>query len=135
MAMANQSEDQALETPFPGGSEEYEHLLDDYSHFAAPAEGEVLQGHVLKVTDKEVIVDFGYKSEGIVPITEFQLPDGTVTVRKGDSIDVMVDRHAPHVEGYMTLSHERAVRLRSWDTLEKAFQEGLLVSGRVLGRI
>src|SRR5262249_1630460 len=94
-----------------------------------------LQGHVLKVTDKEVIIDFGYKSEGYVPIAEFTLPDGTVSVRRGDNIDVMVDRHAPHMEGYVALSHEKAVRLRSWDTLEKAIQEGLLISGRVLGRI
>lgn len=124
-----------MDQPFPEMGDEYEQMLDDYSHFAAPAEGEILQGHVLKVTDKEVIVDFGYKSEGIVPLSEFQLPDGSFTVKSGDSIDVMVDRHAPHVEGYITLSHDRAVRLRSWDTLEKAFQENLLISGRVLGRI
>ncbi|MBI3679349.1 MAG: 30S ribosomal protein S1 [Acidobacteria bacterium] len=133
--MANQPDDQPRELPFPGESDEYEQMLDDYSHFAPPSEGEVLQGHVLKVTDKEVIVDFGYKSEGIVPLTEFALPDGTTEVKRGDLIDVMVDRHAPHVEGYITLSHERAVRLRCWDTLEKAYQEGLLISGRVLGRI
>ncbi|MBL8212739.1 MAG: 30S ribosomal protein S1 [Bryobacterales bacterium] len=132
--MANQPEDQ-LEQPYGGSEDEYEQMLDDYSHFAAPADGEVLQGHVLTVTEKEVIIDFGYKSEGIVPLSEFTLPDGTITVKRGDSIDVMVDRHAPHVEGYVTLSHDRAVRLRSWDTLEKAFQENLLISGRVLGRI
>ncbi len=128
-------QDQSLEMAFEGVDEGLEQLLDDYSHFAPPAEGELLQGHVLKVTDKEVIVDFGYKSEGIVPLTEFLLPDGTVTIKSGDSVDVMVDRHAPPVEGYVTLSHEKAVRLRNWDTLEKAFQEGLLISGRVLGRI
>jgi len=133
--MAENPQDQSLEMPFEDTDEGLEQLLDDYSHFAPPAEGELLQGHVLKVTDKEVIVDFGYKSEGIVPITDFALPDGTVTVKRGDSVDVMVDRHAPPVEGYVTLSHEKAVRLRNWDTLEKAFQEGLLVSGRVQGRI
>jgi small subunit ribosomal protein S1 len=133
--MAEKPQDQSLEMAFEGVDEGLEQLLDDYSHFAPPAEGELLQGHVLKVTDKEVIVDFGYKSEGIVPLTEFQLPDGTVTIKRGDNVDVMVDRHAPPVEGYVTLSHEKAVRLRNWDTLEKAFQEGLLISGRVLGRI
>ncbi|MCC6394141.1 MAG: 30S ribosomal protein S1 [Bryobacterales bacterium] len=135
MAMADQPEDRTPEAPISAAGDEYEQLLDDYSHFAAPAEGEILAGHVLKITDKEVIVDFGYKSEGIVPIAEFQLPDGSIAVQAGDSIDVMVDRHAPHVEGYITLSHEKAVRLRSWDTLEKAFQEGLPILGRVIGRI
>ncbi len=133
--MADQPEDRTPETPISAAGDEYEQLLDDYSHFAAPAEGEILAGHILKITDKEVIVDFGYKSEGIVPIAEFQLPDGSITVQPGDSIDVMVDRHAPHVEGYITLSHEKAVRLRSWDTLEKAFQESLPILGRVIGRI
>ena len=52
---------QNQEQPNPelfAGEEDYEHLLEDYSHFAPPAEGEILQGTVLKVTDKEVIVDF-----------------------------------------------------------------------------
>ena len=88
--------------------EEYEHLLDDYGHFAPPSEGEILEGHVLKVTDKEVIVDFGYKSEGLVPIEQFKLPDGTVQVQRGDVIDVMIDRSGPEVEGYTLLSHEKA---------------------------
>lgn len=133
--MPYEPEDLSLETASPASVEDYEHLLEEYSHFAPPAEGELLQGHVLRVTDKEVIVDFGYKSEGIVPLSEFLLPDGTVTIRAGDAIDVMVDRHGPPVEGYVTLSHEKATRLRSWDTLERAFAEGLLVSGRVLTRI
>ena len=53
--------------------ENYENLLDDYSHFAPPAADEVLQGTVLSITAKDVIVDFGYKSEGIVPIEQFQI--------------------------------------------------------------
>jgi small subunit ribosomal protein S1 len=59
-------------------------LLDDYSHFAPPAADEVLQGTVLSLTAKDVIVDFGYKSEGIVPIEQFQGPGGEITVRPGD---------------------------------------------------
>ncbi len=115
--------------------EDYEHLMEDYSHFAPPSEGEVLEGHVLKVTDQEVIVDFGYKSEGLVPIEQFATADGHVTVQAGDTIDVMIDRHGPEVEGYILLSHDKASRLRAWDNLEKAYREGLLVSGRVLGRV
>jgi small subunit ribosomal protein S1 len=129
------SEESMAEIFADGDGEDLEHLLENFSHLAPPTEGEILQGHVLKVTAKEVIVDFGYKSEGLVPLTEFQLPDGSVTVRSGDTVDVMVDRHSPPVEGYIVLSHLRAARLRCWDTLDKAYREGLLVSGRVLGRI
>src|SRR5260221_1711556 len=116
------------------GEEDYEHLLEDYSHFAPPAEGEILQGTVLKVNAKEVIVDFGYKSEGLVPIEQFQGPDGEVRVRAGDPIDVMID-HGERPEGYVLLSYEKAFRIRICDNLEKAFQQQLTISGRVLGRV
>lgn len=123
-----------LEHPVEGNVEEYEHLLDDYSHFVPPAEGEILEGRVLKVTPTEVIVDVGYKSEGLVPIEQFRGPEGEVQVRPGDVVDVIID-HGEQVEGYILLSHEKAARLRVWETLEKAFHEQLIVSGRVLGRV
>jgi small subunit ribosomal protein S1 len=115
--------------------EDYEHLLDDFSHFAPPAENEVLQGRVLKVTAKEVIVDFNYKSEGLVPIEQFTSPTGEVRVKKGDVIDVMVDHSGERPEGYVLLSHEKAARLRIWAHLEKAAAEQLVISGRVLERV
>ena len=59
----------------------YENLLDDYSHFAPPAADEVLQGTVLGITAKDVIIDFGYKSEGLVPLEQFQSHSGEVTVK------------------------------------------------------
>jgi small subunit ribosomal protein S1 len=133
--MANKQDDPRLRPQPALPEEDYEHLLEDYSHFAPPSEGEILEGRVLKVTEKEVIVDFGYKSEGLVPIEQFLSPDGQVTVQPGDAIDVMIDRHGPEPEGYVLLSHEKASRIRSWDNLEKAHREGLLVSGRVLGRV
>jgi small subunit ribosomal protein S1 len=123
-----------LESPLQNNTEDYEHLLDDYSHFVPPGEGEVLDGRVLKVTSQEVIVDFGYKSEGLVPIEQFRGPGGEVQVQPGDVIDVMID-HGEEVEGYILLSHERAARIRVWDNLEKASAEQLIISGRVLGRV
>jgi small subunit ribosomal protein S1 len=113
----------------------YENLLDDYSHFAPPAADEVLQGKVVGITAKDVIVDFGYKSEGLVPIEQFQGPGGEVTVQPGDPVDVMIDHAGEQPEGYVLLSHTRAARLRIWDNLEKAYQEQLVISGRVLGRV
>jgi len=130
---SNQNQEYQNKEPL-AGEEDYEHLLEDYSHFAPPAEGEILQGTVLKVTAKEVIVDFGYKSEGLVPIEQFQAPDGSVRVKPGDAIDVMID-HGERPEGYVLLSHEKAFRIRVWDNLEKAYQEQLTISGRVLGRV
>jgi small subunit ribosomal protein S1 len=117
-----------------GVPDSYEEMLDDYSHFAPPSADEVLQGTVLSLTAKDAIIDFGYKSEGIVPIEQFQGPGGEITVRPGDVVDVMID-HGEQVEGYVLLSHSRAARLRVWDNLEKAYAEQLVISGRVLGRV
>ena len=115
--------------------ENYEDFLEDYSHFAPPAADEVLQGTVLSISGKEVIIDFGYKSEGLVPIDQFQAHSGELTVRVGDAVDVMIEHGGEQPEGYALLSHTRAARLRVWDHLEKAFQDQLVLSGRVLGRV
>jgi len=131
---SKQDEGQLTPQEVPAETTDYEQLLDDFTHYSPPVEGEVLQGHVLKVTDKEVIVDFGYKSEGLVPIGQFIQPDGSVQVQPGDAIDVVIDRHGAEVEGYILLSHEKAARLRAWENLERAYRENLLVSGRVLGK-
>src|SRR6266849_6596619 len=115
-----------VDVGFPG--------VEDYSHLAPPSEGELLLGHVVKVTAQEVIVDFGYKLEGLVPIEQVKQPDRAVAFKAGEPIDVMVDHHGPRPEGYVLLSHSRASRLRVWDTLEKAMNEQLLVSGHVTER-
>jgi len=129
--MADEQNDAQADQTMP---DSYEEMLDDYSHFAPPAADEVLQGTILSLTAKDVIVDFGYKSEGLVPIEQFQGPGGEVTVRPGDVVDVMID-HGEQIEGYVLLSHSRAARLRVWDNLEKAYQEQLIISGHVLGRV
>jgi small subunit ribosomal protein S1 len=130
--MADELNDAQQDEAMP---DSYEELLDDYSHFAPPTADEVLQGTVLSLTSKDVIIDFGYKSEGIAPIEQFQGPGGEVTVRPGDVVDVMIDHGGEQMEGYVLLSHTRAARLRVWDNLEKAYNEQLVISGRVLGRV
>ncbi|MGA3188405.1 MAG: 30S ribosomal protein S1 [Bryobacteraceae bacterium] len=122
-----------MDVDFPS-EEDYEHLIEDYSHLAPPSEGELLQGRVVKVTPHEVIVDFGYKLEGLVPGEQVRQPDGSVPFQAGDPIDVMIDRSGPQPEGYVLLSFSKASRLRIWDNLEQAMREQLLVSGRVTER-
>src|SRR6187200_2872765 len=80
--------------------EEFDKLLDVYdSSFRNIAEGEVVKGTVLKVTASEVIVDVGYKSEGIIPISEFLDERGQVAVEAGDLVDVLLERTEDR-EGY-----------------------------------
>ncbi|MGA3203314.1 MAG: 30S ribosomal protein S1 [Bryobacteraceae bacterium] len=122
-----------MDVDFPS-EEDYEHLIEDYSHLAPPSEGELLQGRVVKATPQEIIVDFGYKLEGLVPIEQVRQADGSVPFKPGDAIDVMIDRSGPQPEGYVLLSFSKASRMRIWDNLEQAMRDQLLVSGRVTER-
>jgi small subunit ribosomal protein S1 len=70
----------------------------------------------------------------LVPIDQVRQPDGTVSVKAGDTIDVMVDRHSQQPEGYVLLSHSKASRLRIWDTLEAAMRDATMIPGKVTER-
>jgi len=101
---------------------------------AALNDEQIVSGHVLKVTPQYVVVDIGYKSEGVVPVAEFTDHEGNVTVHPGDEIAVM--REPGHTEeGYINLSHQKAQRLRAWDEIEKAFNDKAPVKARVIDRI
>src|SRR3954462_5969341 len=110
-------------------------LLDAYDNsFRNIAEGEVVKGTVLKVTASEVIVDVGYKSEGIIPVDEFIDETGQVSVQPGDTVDVLLERTEDR-EGYVVLSREKAEKMKIWDEVEKAYAERKVVIGRVIERI
>ena len=102
---------------------EYARLLDVYdSSFRNIAEGEVVKGTVLKVTPSEVVVDVGYKSEGMIPTGEFLDENGELTVQAGDIVDVLLERTEDR-EGYVVLSREEAEKMKIWDEVEKAYSE------------
>jgi small subunit ribosomal protein S1 len=114
---------------------EYARMLDFYdTSFRNIAEGEVVKGTVLKVTDSEVIVDVGYKSEGIIGVQEFLDENGQVTVQAGDIVDVLLERTEDR-DGYVVLSREKAEKMKIWDDVEKAFADRKVVIGRVIERI
>jgi small subunit ribosomal protein S1 len=101
---------------------------------AALNEEQIVTGTVLKVTPQYVVVDIGYKSEGVIPVAELQDHEGNVRVQRGDEIPVM--REPGHTEeGYINLSHEKAQRLRAWDEIEKAFNDKASVKARIIDRI
>src|SRR5271167_4732127 len=101
---------------------------------AALNEEQIVTGTVLKVTPQYVVVDIGYKSEGVVPVAELQDHEGNVRVQRGDEIAVM--REPGHTEeGYINLSHEKAQRLRAWDEIERAFNDKASVKARIIDRI
>ena len=105
----------ATASPAPSREREaYSHLIDDYTHFSTLHQGETRQGRVVKISGDGVIVDIGYKNEGLVPVEQFRDAFGQIKVQPGDLIDVMLD-NAAEVEGYIRLSHDRAKRLKLWE--------------------
>src|SRR5437763_6620325 len=119
--------------PRPSG-EDFGSILDQFEQEQSTLqEGEVVRGTVVGITERGVVIDFGYKSEGIVNQNEF-MENGQLAVKPGDEVDVLV-KNMETGEGFPVLSRADAVRLRAWDDLEKAFEDDTPVKGRVIERI
>jgi small subunit ribosomal protein S1 len=91
------------------------------------AEGEIVKGTIIEVRPKEVLVDIGYKSEGVIPINEFIDPKA---VKTGDEIDVLIERLEDR-DGMVVLSKEKAEFKKNWERILTICNEGGTVQGRV----
>ncbi len=100
----------------------------------APSEDNVFKGSVIKITATHVVVDIGFKSEGLVPIAEVTDADGAIKFQPGDEIAVMV-QHGRNEEGSVLLSHERAQRVRVWEQIDQAHQAKTPVKGKIVERV
>jgi small subunit ribosomal protein S1 len=98
------------------------------------SEGEIVQGKIIGVTSNHVVVDVGYKSEGLVPLDEFQRRGGELTVEIGDEVEVLLE-NAEDMEGHVLLSKRKAERMRVWADVEKSYNAGEIIHGTVLDRI
>jgi small subunit ribosomal protein S1 len=116
-------------------AEDYKKLLELYDDSMRNlTEGEIVPGRVIGITANSVIVDVGYKSEGLVPIDEFMDRDGTLHVKEGDEVDVLLEK-TEDLEGHVLLSFTKAQRMRRWTEVERAYKEGRVIKGRVTDRI
>ncbi len=116
----------------PQGHEaEPEERMEDWFREALAdfEEGEILRGRIVQVRDGEVLVDVGYKSEGVIPIEEFHRTG--VTPRVGDEIEVYLEAKED-AEGLVVLSKEKADKLKVWDAISRAYEKGSPVEGRVV---
>ena len=117
--------------PRQGGDVDFGQLLDQFEQEQATLqEGEVVRGTVVGISERGVVIDFGYKSEGIVNPAEFT-EDGVLTVKPGDEVEVLV-KSMETADGLPVLSRADAVRMKAWDDLEKSYREGTSVKGRVI---
>lgn len=91
------------------------------------AVGEIVPGTVIEIRPKEVLVDIGYKSEGVIPITEFEdLPN----LKVGDVVDVLIERLEDR-EGMVVLSREKAEFKKNWQRILTICNEGGTIEGKV----
>ncbi len=91
--------------------------------------GDVVRGKVVAITDKEAMVDIGYKAEGMVPLTEFTEPP-----QVGDELEVYVRSLSHGGEGPL-LSKREAERIRAWENLREAHERGTPIKGKITRRI
>ncbi|HVR08353.1 MAG TPA: 30S ribosomal protein S1, partial [Thermoanaerobaculia bacterium] len=115
--------------------QDYQKLLDLYDESMRNlTEGEIVPGRVIGVTSNSVIVDVGYKSEGLIPIEEFTDREGRLTVAVGEEVDVLLEK-TEDLEGHVLLSRIKAQRMRRWTEVERAYKEGRVIKGRITDRI
>jgi len=119
------------ETLDPG---EVENLMESIGVAPALVVGEIVQGCVLKLTDEEVFVDLGLKSEAAIPRSEFLSADGQLNVVAGDMVDVLVEKF-DELTAMAVVSRRKALQEKLWEEIERAFYEEKPIQGRVLERI
>ncbi|MBI5043967.1 MAG: 30S ribosomal protein S1 [Nitrospirae bacterium] len=101
--------------------------------FTRIEEGTIVKGRVMAIHHDGVMVDIGFKSEGIIPIQEFTTDDLS-KIKVGDEINVYLEEHEDS-EGNLILSKEKADKVKVWDDIEKAYRNKEIVKGKVISRI
>ncbi|AKS41700.1 small subunit ribosomal protein S1 [Wenzhouxiangella marina] len=96
--------------------------------------GAIVMGRVVEIRDDAVVINAGLKSEGIVPIHQFEKPDGELEVAVGDEVEVSLDAVEDGF-GETRLSREKAKRSRVWTSLEKSFDAEENVIGQISGKV
>ncbi|TFE67511.1 30S ribosomal protein S1 [Methylacidiphilum sp. Yel] len=90
-------------------------------------EGSIVKGRVVDKNSKEVVVDIGYKSEGIIPLSEFEEPE---SIQVGQEIEVLLES-LENEEGMVVLSRQKAAQKQNWDKILKTFEENGTITGKV----
>nr|WP_246052105.1 30S ribosomal protein S1 [Desulfobotulus mexicanus] len=112
-----------------------EELLNEYEEsFGRFAEGEVVKGKIISVDREYVLVDVGYKSEGMIPAHEFKNEAGEVEAAVGDEVEVMIELWDEEEER-VVLSKEKAEKIKVWEEIKKIYDEDGVVEGIITNRV
>ncbi|MDZ4732373.1 MAG: 30S ribosomal protein S1 [Nitrospirota bacterium] len=96
-------------------------------------EGTITEGHIVAVTKDKVVVDIGYKSEGMIPNDQFSTEE-LQTIKVGDLLKVYIEE-CEDADGNLVLSKEKADKMKIWEELEKLFNDGKSIDGKIVARI
>lgn len=116
------------------GEEDFAALFAESLANEEAKEGEILRGTVISLGKDFAIVDIGYKSEGQVPLDEFRGADGTIEVKVGDTVDVLLEARENDA-GMVVLSKEKADRFKVWDEISAACERDELIEGIITTRV
>jgi small subunit ribosomal protein S1 len=111
---------------------EFAQLLEE--NLNVPDKGEIFKGRVVRVDKEYVFIDFGYKSEGIVPVDEFYGKNGEAGVTTGDEVDVILEKWVD-IEGLPKLSKKSADLIRETERLQQIHEGGNLVTARIIEKV
>jgi len=95
------------------------------------AEGTIVPGKIIDIRENEVLVDIGYKSEGVIPANEFK---DLETLKPGDQVEVFLETLEDE-QGMVVLSKRRAEQQRNWDRVLANYVEGSTIIGTIKGRV
>jgi small subunit ribosomal protein S1 len=96
-------------------------------------EGTITEGHIVAVTKDKVVVDIGYKSEGMIPNDQFSTEE-LQNIKVGDRLQVYIEE-CEDADGNLVLSKEKADKMKIWEELEKLFNDGKSIDGKIVARI
>jgi small subunit ribosomal protein S1 len=118
-----------------GGTESFAALFEaSLAEGDLGREGEIVSGIVVQVGRDSVVVDIGGKSEGVIPLSEFSGTAGSVSVKAGDKVDVFIESRE-NDDGLVTLSKEKADKMKVWDEISSACERDELIEGTISQRV
>ncbi|MDX5151975.1 MAG: S1 RNA-binding domain-containing protein, partial [Acidiferrobacterales bacterium] len=115
-------------------SESFAELFEQSIKDSNVKPGELITGQVIQVTPDVVIVNAGLKSEAAIPVSQFKDGAGHLNVAVGDEVEVVLES-LENGFGETQMSREKAMRVKAWDVLEKAFEDQSIVTGYMTGKV
>ena len=123
------------QTSASGGGESFASLFEaSVARADELREGDIVSGTVISIAKDSVVVDIGYKSEGIISLSEFSDPNGEQSVTAGDRVDVLIEAKETD-DGLVLLSKEKADKLKVWDEISAACERDELIEGTITARV